>query len=163
MTKNHKIRLAFFLGIVLFLLICSADYAIEYRDLVYSEDILFDSPEHMYVDGADAAGFFQLLTSGVNSFVLAFTNFFYALFVFVGSIIFFLIFRLIAIKRDSEASEIEYKISLRGMLILSAAVFLVSVMLAGTSLIFYTFSLFWQIPLFAFLLYLLPLKKRIQK
>ena len=76
MTKNNKIRLAFFLGIVLFLLICSADYAVEYRDLVYSEDILFDSPEHMYVDGADVAGFFQLLTAGVNSFVLVFTNFF---------------------------------------------------------------------------------------
>ena len=81
----------------------------------------------------------------------------------MGSIIFFLIFRLIAIKKDSEASESEYKISLRAMLILSAAVFLVSVIITGISLIFYTFSLFWQIPLFAFLLYLLPLKKRIQK
>lgn len=163
MTKNHKIRLAFFLGIVLFLLVCSADYAVEYRNLIYSNDLLFDSPEHMYVDGADVAGFFQLLTAGANSFVLAFTNFFYALFVTVGSIIFFLILRFAAIKKDSEVSEEEYRISLRAMLILSAAVFLISVMITGISLIFYTFSLFWQIPLFAFLLYLLPLKKRIQK
>ena len=162
MTKNHKIRLAFFLGIVLFLLICSADYAMGFRDLVYSEDLLFDSPEHMYVDGADVAGIFQLLTAGANSFVLAFTIFFYALFVIVGNIIFFLILRFAAIKKASEVSEAEYRISLRGMLIFTAVVFLVSVIITGFGLALYTLSLFWQTPLFAFLIYLLPLRKRIK-
>ena len=163
MTKKNKIRLAFFLGIVLFLLICSADYAVEFRDLVYSDDLLFDSPEHMYVDGADVAGIFQLLTAGANSFVLMLTSFFYALFVIAGNIIFFLILRFAAIKKASEVSEAEYRFSLRAMLIFTTVVFLISVMITGIGLLFCTFSLFWQTPLFAFLLYLLPLKKRIQK
>ena len=163
MTRNQKIRLGVFLGIVLFLLICSADYAIEYRDLVYSEDILFDSPEHMYVDGADVAGIFQLLTAGANSFVLTVTSFFYVLFVIVGNVIFFLVLRLVAIKKDSEVSESEYKISLRAMLIMSAVVFIISAIITGSGFLLYTFSLFWQIPLFAFLLYILPLGKRVQK
>ena len=163
MTRNQKIRLGVFLGIVLFLLICSADYAIGYRDLVYSEDILFDSPEHMYVDGADVAGIFQLLTAGANSFVLTVTNFFYVLFVIVGNVIFFLVLRLVAIKKDSEVSESEYKISLRAMLIMSAVVFIISAIITGGGFLLYTFSLFWQIPLFAFLLYILPLGKRVRK
>ena len=163
MTKKNKIRLAFFLGTVLFLLISSADYAIEFRKLVYSGDMMFDSPEHMYVDGADVAGFFQLLTAGANSFVLAFTSFFYVLFVIIGNVIFFLILRLAAVRKDSEVSEAEYRISLCAMLIGTAVVFLVSAVITGFGLIFYTFSLFWEIPLFGFLIYLLPLKKRIQK
>lgn len=163
MTKNHKIRLAFFIGTVLFLLICSADYAVEFRDLVYSGDIISEKPEHMYVDGADVAGFFNLFASIVDSFVLELTSFFYALFVFIGNIIFFLILRFAAIRKDSEVSGTEYSISLRAMLICTAVVFLVSVMMTGIRLAFYTLGLFWQTPLFAFLIYLLPLKKRVQK
>ena len=161
MTKKHKIRLAFFIGTVLFMLICSADYAIEYRDLVRSDGFISDKPDHMYVDGADVAGIFNLFSSVVDSFILAFTNFFYGLFVLIGSIIFFLILRFAAIRKDSEVTETEYRISLRAMWISTAAIFIISVMMAGIGLFFYTLGLFWQIPLFAFLLYLLPLKKRI--
>lgn len=162
MTRNHKIRLAFFIGIVLFLLICSAYYSAAFRNLFYS-DQLFDSPDHVYVDGADVASVFQLMTSAANSFVLTLTSFFYVLFVVIGNIIFFLILRLAAIKKDSEVSGSEYRISLRVMLISTAVIFIVSVVITGFSFVLYNFSLFWQIPLFAFLLYLLPLKKRIQK
>lgn len=161
MTKKHKIRLAFFLGTILFLLICSADYAVEYRDLVYSDGFLSDKPEHMYVDGADVAGIFNLFSTAMDSFILTFTNFFYGLFVLIGSIIFFLILRFAAIRKDSEVTETEYRISLRAMLISTAVIFIISVILTGIRLFFYTFGLFWQIPLFAFLLYLLPLKNKI--
>ena len=163
MTKNHKIRLAFFLGIVLFLLICSADYAVEFRRLVTTGDLISEKPEHMYVDGADVAGIFNLFATGVESFMLVVVNFFYALFVIAGSIIFFLILRFAAIRKDSEVSELEYKISLRTMLIMSAVGFVISAIITGGGFLLYTFSLFWQIPLFAFLLYILPLRKRVQK
>lgn len=162
MKRTHKARLAAFILITLFLLIFSTLYAKEYRDLVY-DGIFGDSPDHIYVDGEDFGGIFRIISAGVESFALTLTIAGYIFFAALENIIFFLILRLIAIKKNSGVSAAEYRFSLRFMLICSGITFLVSVIITGISFAVYSLLLFWQTPLFSYLIYLRILRSRISE
>ena len=160
MKTSHKIRLAAFTAMLLFLLICSASYVREAFGVLYGEELFPDTSEHIYIDGADFGTIFSLMAAGVGSLIslIIMASYFFA--VIIGNIIFFLIFRLVSLRKTSAATEHEYRISVRINIICSAAVFIINIIMTGIFFAPGTLLLFWQPPLFAYLLYLRPLRSK---
>lgn len=163
MKTSHKIRLAVFTAMLLFLLICSALYAKEAFGVLYGETLFPDTPEHIYIDGADFGTIFSLMAAGAGSLIALIIMASYFFIVTIGNLIFFLIFRLVSLRKTSTATVSEYRISVRINIICPAVVFIISILMTRIFFVLHALLLFWQPPLFAYLLYLRPLRSKIPR
>lgn len=162
MNRSCKIRIAVFSAVLMLLLICSAMYASELFGMMYGKDRLFGASD-LYVDGADLGAVTDLVATGMNSLAGMFSMIIDIVTVTVGCTVFFAVLRLVMHKKAAEVTKDEYRICARINIICTSAVFIVSVLSTGIFFAPYALLLFWQPPLFAYLLYLRLLRSKLPK
>lgn len=114
------------------------------------------------IDGADFSPLFGLMTAGVNGFVTTVMLFSTAAFQFIGNLIAFGLFRLLAFRNVPAVSREEYALAKRMQFILLIAGGIAALIAAHFELLLYIAVLLVPVWLFGFLFCLLPLKKRMQ-
>ena len=157
MDKTSKIRFAAFAVIFGLLCIFAASYVYEFHftenQLPRAEDV-----DELYIDGSDLTGISRLFTEASAGIVKIIISAVYCAIIFVASALIMLIFRLISIRKASEITEKEYSLSKIYIWLCTALAYFISLCITSFSHIFYAFFMFFPIPLFAFLIYILPLR-----
>ena len=161
MTTNAKLRLTAFIIITVVLSIFSVMYADEAHSTLYPVTGMTDDMGEIYIDGSD---FTRLLTLGIVAFEGLFGFMVcavYTVIVIFGSLISYLILRFSSIRKTTEITALEWRISLIIFWAVPLVAFIVSIFLTSISFVIFSFLMFAPIPLFASLLYVLALKKRV--
>lgn len=162
MNTSYKTRIAVFSAVLLILLISSAMYVSELFGMMYGKEQLFGFSE-LYMDGADLSAVTDLVATGMNSLAGTLSMAVDIIIVTAGCTIFFAVLRLVMLKKVITVTEGEYRICARVNIICTTAAYIVSVLLTGIFFAPYALLLFWQPPLFAYLLYLRLLRSKLPK
>lgn len=159
MGKTSKIRFAAFAFIFGLLCMFAASYVYEFHfnasHLPGAEDV-----GDIYIDGSDFTGISKLFTEASMGIVKIIIAAVYCIIIFAASALIMLIFRLVSIRKASEITEKEYSLSKIYIWVCTALAYFISLCITSFSHIFYAFFIFFPIPLFAFLIYVLPLRSR---
>lgn len=158
MNNASKVRLSVF--VLLSIVMCI--FAVAYSRELYS--VLDPIPENEYgkiiIDGADFSGLFKLLGESFRWFVNIIIITSYMFFLTIFNVLAFVLLRLIGIRKNSYSTEEEVIITKRCMWICSAVSYAAGILLTDISFSLYELSLFWELPLMSYVIYISALKRR---
>ncbi len=119
-----------------------------------------EDPEKIIVDGADFTPVAELAVSGANGFIILFSFGSYVMITTIFALISALLSRIFIIRKNYNVTLSDIKFSKWFIIISSVFAFIAGIIMTGIKFIPYAAALSWQQPLFMFLIYYLPLKRK---
>lgn len=159
--ENNR-RMLFTIILIIFCC-CSVAYTVELRNVLRPVENMADNVEQVNIDQSDFTPIVKLgavMTEGIVGFI---STIVYVIFVFLGNVIGFLIFSLLAVRKTSLVTEDEVKNTFKIIWSFVATAFVICLCITKFDCWLEQFFLFVPIPLFAFLFYYLKLKKQYEQ
>lgn len=153
MGRSAKIRFGAYLLVLVWLGYCAAAYAVEFMDVTAPRWGLGDTK--VYIDGSDFTKLLELLTMGTDGLIHTAVLAVYLVLMLGWSLFCFLILRLASIRKTTEVTQQECRLTSIAFVSALALTFIITFFLIGSLLGALLFVL--PIPLF-WLIYALGLK-----
>ncbi|MDE7294654.1 MAG: hypothetical protein K2N72_09555 [Oscillospiraceae bacterium] len=139
--------------------IFSVGYVREIYNFI-AEDNFIEYPGEIIVDGSDFTPLADLAVTGVNGMLIALTFGAYVIISTVFILIFSVLLRVVAVRKNDEVTGADVIFVKRFITISSVLAFIAGVLLSNVNLTGYVLALSWQQPLFMLLIYYRALKKK---
>lgn len=160
MKSKSILRFVAFTIVVIIMCSSSVAYVDEAYGVLHPEKVYSEGNRGIIIDGSDFTVICRIIgtvVSGILDIVVIGT--YVAAMILISAIVFALL-RIISIRKTTIVTEKEIKYTIRLIWISTAVSFVISIVLTNITFVLCAASLFWQMPLFAYSIYLFPLKKK---